>query len=126
MVDLASKHTIDFALIREGNVCDLPYPKEQFDLITAVETLYFWQPLKKALANIHQTLKKNGKFIIIHEMYNDPENNMFKERNKRIQKLSSLSLFTPQELADILNESGFKTTYSLLEENNWIVYSAEK
>ena len=43
-------HTARERLLRQGNVCSLPYEDGTFDAVTAFETVYFWSPIKTALA----------------------------------------------------------------------------
>ena len=127
MVELASKETAGFASIREGSVLNLPYMECEFDLVTAVETAYFWPDIVESFKGVLKTLKTSGKFFIIHEMYDDRDNTEYAERNNRITTLSSLNLFTPEGLKEKLIEAGFKkVTYSTLPENNWICYSSTK
>jgi len=42
-----------------------------FDLVTAVETCYFWPNLKDAFIEIKRVLKKGGYLLIISEMIKD-------------------------------------------------------
>lgn len=55
--------------IRRGNVSNLPYPPETFDVVTAVETHYYWPNLKAGLEDIRRVLKPGGRVLIIAESY---------------------------------------------------------
>ena len=53
-------------------MCSLPYEDGLFDAITAFETVYFWSPVKTALAEVARVLRKGGCFLISLEA-GDPE-----------------------------------------------------
>jgi SAM-dependent methyltransferase len=55
--------------IREGSVSTLPFPADMFDVVTAVETHYYWPNLDADLREILRVLKPGGAFIIIAETY---------------------------------------------------------
>lgn len=52
--------------INQGNVSALPYSDNQFDLVTAFETIQFWQDLKRDLKEVRRVLKPSGAFIIVN------------------------------------------------------------
>ncbi len=58
--------------LKKGDVAHLPYEENMFDLVTAVETVYFWPDITKGLEEIHRVLKKGGHLNIICEG-SDPE-----------------------------------------------------
>ncbi len=127
MVNLATSVLGGNAKIIEGSVSNLPYQNNEFDLITAVETIYFWPDIINSLKNVYKALKTTGEFIIIHEMYDDNDNTTYKSRNTRIAKLSNLQLFTADALKSNLIKAGFsEIEYSTVPENNWIAYLAKK
>lgn len=47
----------------------LPFDDGAFDLITAVQTHYFWPDLEKGVSEAYRVLKDGGTFIIISELY---------------------------------------------------------
>ena len=46
----------------------LPYEDGKFDLVTAVETVYFWPNLPDCLQEVRRVLKQGGKFAILVEV----------------------------------------------------------
>ena len=127
MVRLSSEKLSGIADIIHGSVTDLPYKSGEFDLITAVETTYFWPELNKSFQNVHNILQETGRFIIIQEMYDDRENDLFTQRNQRILSLSKMQVFTPEGLQEILLTAGFsRVDYNTLPEKNWITYLIRK
>ncbi len=127
MVELSRKNLQDKAEIITGSVLELPYPKDEFSFITAVETTYFWPEIIKSFSNVYQVLNAAGVFQIIQEMYADPTDDSYTERNERIVAVSGMQLFTPEELKEHLKTAGFSDVeYTTKPENNWITYQATK
>lgn len=48
--------------IEIGDCCNLSYDNEFFDVITSINTIYFWEDTQKGLEEILRTLKQSGKF----------------------------------------------------------------
>lgn len=55
--------------IREGSVSQLSFSGDTFDLITAVETHFWWPDLPADLCELLRVLKPGGKLVIIAEIY---------------------------------------------------------
>jgi ubiquinone/menaquinone biosynthesis C-methylase UbiE len=55
--------------VRHGSVSQLPFPDGTFDLVTAVETHFWWLDLSTDLREIFRVLKSGGKLIVIAEIY---------------------------------------------------------
>ena len=50
-------------VILQGNVADLIFAANQFDLVTAFETVYFWPDLLQSFREVHRVLKPGGMFF---------------------------------------------------------------
>jgi ubiquinone/menaquinone biosynthesis C-methylase UbiE len=55
--------------IHLGSVSQLPFSDAMFDVVTAVETHYYWPHLVADLREIMRTLKPDGQLVIIAEAY---------------------------------------------------------
>ena len=55
--------------IREGTVSQLPFLDAVFDLVTAVETPFWWPDLPTGMREVFRVLKPGGTLIIIAEIY---------------------------------------------------------
>jgi ubiquinone/menaquinone biosynthesis C-methylase UbiE len=55
--------------IEQGSVSKIPRPDDTFDLVTAVETHYYWPNLTEDLREIRRVLKPGGRLLIIAETY---------------------------------------------------------
>jgi SAM-dependent methyltransferase len=71
----AARHTNADAIaagrveIVQGSVSHLPFPPAAFDLVTAVETHYYWPDLVADLREVRRVLKPGGTLVIIAEAY---------------------------------------------------------
>lgn len=45
-----------------GNCCNLNFNNNTFEIVTSVNTIYFWQDTLKGLTEIHRVLKEGGAF----------------------------------------------------------------
>jgi SAM-dependent methyltransferase len=55
--------------IQPGTVSHLPFDANAFDVVTAVETHYYWPDLPRDVREIQRVLKPGGTFLIIAEAY---------------------------------------------------------
>lgn len=56
-------------VVQHASVSQLPFPDASFDLITAVETHYYWPDLHRDLGEVLRVLKPGGQFVLIAETY---------------------------------------------------------
>lgn len=55
--------------IQLGSVAHMPFPDGTFDLVTAVETHYYWPKLPANMREVFRVLKPGGMFVLIAETY---------------------------------------------------------
>lgn len=55
--------------IQYGSVSSLPFPPGTFDIVTAVETHYYWPDLATDLREILRVLKPDGRLLLVAETY---------------------------------------------------------
>ena len=55
--------------ILQGSVSQLPFPAATFDLVTAIETHYYWPNLVADLREVRRVLKPGGQVMIVAEAY---------------------------------------------------------
>jgi ubiquinone/menaquinone biosynthesis C-methylase UbiE len=90
--------------IRHGSVSCLPFAEHMFDLVTAVETHFFWPDLVADLHEVLRVLKPGGKLIIIAEVYSGGK------YDKVLQKLAgwwNLVLYSASEYRDLFSKAGY-------------------
>jgi len=55
--------------IRKASVSELPFADSRFDLVTAIETHYYWPDLAASMREIRRVLKPGGTLLMIAESY---------------------------------------------------------
>jgi ubiquinone/menaquinone biosynthesis C-methylase UbiE len=69
MLDLATRRNRDGIRrgrvdLRVGSVDQLPYPRDAFDAVLSVHTLYFWSEPQRAFAEIRKVLRPAGRLVL--------------------------------------------------------------
>ncbi len=55
--------------IREASVSQLPFSEHRFDVVTAIETHFWWPDLHAGIREILRVLKPGGMLIVVAEIY---------------------------------------------------------
>ncbi len=88
------------AEIIEGSVEKTGFKDEVFDLVTAIETYYFWRSnLADAFQELKRVLKKEGYLLIVSEMIKD---GLYEVENAKIIAKTQVHLVPPEEMQRIL------------------------
>jgi SAM-dependent methyltransferase len=93
--------------IKHASVSQLPFPDKKFDLVTAVETQYYWPDLPNDMREILRVLKPGGTLIIIAESYKHGKHDAWKRPVMKLLKSTSLgvddqrALFSSAGYADV-------------------------
>jgi SAM-dependent methyltransferase len=91
--------------IQEASVSSLPFPDAEFDLITAVETHYYWPDLPRDVLEVMRVLRPGGRFVIIAETYRGRRNDwLYRPMMTLVLRASYL---TPEQHRKLLVEAGF-------------------
>ena len=85
-----------------GSAEKLPYEDEKFDLVTAVETVYFWPHLPDCLKEVRRVLKQGGKFAILVEVVDSD--------STWTNVVEGMTAYSPEDLKKLLDEAGFTQT----------------
>ncbi|KGO12586.1 class I SAM-dependent methyltransferase [Clostridium botulinum] len=111
--------------IIHGSVDKMPFEDNKFDIISAVETTYFWPNLLDSFKEVKRVLKPSGKFIIVNASYT---NEKFKERNEEyLRKVSGMKIYSVDYIKNLLEEVGYNNiSIETLEEENWLCAIGEK
>ena len=88
--------------IHEGNVKDLPFEDDTFDIVTAFETVYFWPDIEKCFGEVKRVLKPGGTFLIGMES-NGSDNFIMKFWKHFID----MELYTDEEITSFLQNNDF-------------------
>ena len=85
-----------------ASVAELPFESEQFDLVTAFETVYFWPDLPQCFCEVGRVLKSGGTEII-----------------------GGMTIYKDTELKAYLEQAGFHNV-QIHKKKSWLCVTARK
>ena len=88
--------------VSQGSAEKLPYEDGKFNLVTAVETVYFWPNLPNCMKEVNRVLKKGGKFAIMVEVVDGD--------SMWTNVVEGMTAYSPEELKTMLTDAGFIQT----------------
>lgn len=104
--------------IEQGSVSALPFPDGTFDVVTAVETHYYWPDLPANVREIFRVVKPGGVFVLIAETY---RGGPLRFLYGIVMPLLRAAFLTDAEHRDLLSQAGFsEVTTKYLPGKNWI------
>jgi ubiquinone/menaquinone biosynthesis C-methylase UbiE len=60
--------------VEQASVSQLPFADDKFDLVTAIETQYYWPNLEGDMKEILRVLKPGGRLMVVAESYKGARN----------------------------------------------------
>lgn len=110
--------------ILKGSVSQLPFSENKFDLVTAIETQYYWPDLVKDMQEILRTLKPGGTLAIIAESYKHKGANKVEQATMKLLRSSNLGVDDHRQL---FSTAGY-TDIQIFEERRkgWICVTGKK
>jgi ubiquinone/menaquinone biosynthesis C-methylase UbiE len=110
--------------IREGSVEETGFPDAFFDLVTAIETYYFWPSFSDALREIRRVLKPSGKLLMVNEMVKD---GVYEVKNAKMIEQTHVHLLALEEIKKLLQAVGFADVQIFTKaESPWNAVLAQK
>lgn len=104
--------------IRQGTVSQLPFPDHTFDLVSAVETHYYWPDPVADFREILRVLKPGGRVVVIAETYKGMR---FNAPNQLAMKVLLRATFlTASEHSALLLAAGYSDVSIFEEPKGWI------
>jgi ubiquinone/menaquinone biosynthesis C-methylase UbiE len=104
--------------IEQGSVAALPFPDCTFDVITAVETHYYWPDLPANVREVLRVLKPGGMFALIAETY---RGGPFRLVYGIVMPLLRAAFLSDAEHRDLLTQAGFtEVATKHMSGKNWI------
>jgi ubiquinone/menaquinone biosynthesis C-methylase UbiE len=90
--------------ILKGSIDKTNFKDAYFDLVTAIETYYFWSDLPKAFHEIRRILKTGGSLLIVNEMVKD---GVFEIENAETIAKTHVHLLPLAEIKELLRSESF-------------------
>jgi ubiquinone/menaquinone biosynthesis C-methylase UbiE len=112
--------------IRHASVSQLPFPDGMFDLITAVETHFWWPNLPGDLREVLRVLRPGGTFAVIAEIYKGANTTMARLCEK-YAPVTGLTFLSVEEHREMLANAGYSEIQITLEPGKgWICALGKK
>jgi SAM-dependent methyltransferase len=92
--------------IRQGSVSQLAFSDGMFDLVTAVETHFFWPDLPGDVREIFRVVKPGGTLVLIAEIYGGSKTRAGQLAEKYLPQ-TGMKLLTVEEHRELLEGAGF-------------------
>jgi len=86
--------------VKHGSAAELPYDDGTFDLVTAMETVYFWPALPQCLREVKRVLKPGGLFAILIEVISAD--------SVWTRVVEGMTSYSPEQLKEFLEQAGFR------------------
>jgi ubiquinone/menaquinone biosynthesis C-methylase UbiE len=110
--------------IELGSVAALPFPDRTFDIVTSVETHYYWPDLPANAKEILRVLKPGGTWLLVAETY---RGGPFRLLYGLIMPLLRAAFLSDQEHRDLLTHAGFtEVNTKHVSGKNWICAKGQK
>ncbi|MBN1357861.1 class I SAM-dependent methyltransferase [Candidatus Bathyarchaeota archaeon] len=91
--------------IIESSVEKTGFSDDFFDLVTAIETYYFWPSFSDAVQEIRRVLKPGGHFLMVNEMVKD---GVYDVRAAKTIEQAHVDLISLDEIRNTLEAVGFE------------------
>jgi ubiquinone/menaquinone biosynthesis C-methylase UbiE len=99
---------IDLGRVQVGHasVSQLPFPHNMFDLVTAVETHFWWPNLGSDMREVFRVVKPGGTLILIAEIYKGANTAVAKVAEKYASR-TGMTLLSVDEHRELLIGAGY-------------------
>ena len=105
--------------VLHGSVSQLPFQQGTFDLVTAVETHFWWPNLPTDMREVFRVVKSGGRLIIIAEIYKGAETRVAILAEKCAQL--GMTILDIDEHRELFAQAGFSDVEIVTEPNKgWI------
>ena len=106
--------------VLRASVAELPFESEQFDAVTAFETVYFWPDLPQCFREIWRVLKSGETFLICNESNGDTDKD-----EKWTEIIGGMTIYKDAELKTYLEQAGFHDV-QIHKKKSWLCVTARK
>jgi ubiquinone/menaquinone biosynthesis C-methylase UbiE len=109
-----------------GSVSQLPFSDGMFDLVTAVETHFWWPDVPLGMREIFRVLKPRGALIVIAEIYKGA-NTVSARLAEKYASRTVMTLLSYDEHRQLFANTGFSSVQVATESNKgWICTTGKK
>jgi ubiquinone/menaquinone biosynthesis C-methylase UbiE len=106
--------------IRQGSVSQLPFPDAMFDLVTAVETHFWWPNLPGDIREVFRVMKPGGTLVLIAEIYKGA-NTMAAKLAEKYASRTGMTLLSVDEHRELFTNAGYSNVQIIeARDKGWI------
>ena len=107
--------------IRHGSVSKLPFADNTFDVVTAIETHYYWPDLPADVREVFRVLKCDGIFILIAESYKGGKYDALLQRLTEVKQFMNYAHLSVGDHRDLFTNAGYSDVQVAEQyEKGWI------
>jgi ubiquinone/menaquinone biosynthesis C-methylase UbiE len=92
--------------IHSGSVSQLPFPDNTFDLVTAIETHFWWPDLPNDMGEVFRVTKHGGTVLLVAEVYKGAGTEVSRILERRADA-TGLLMLSSDEHRSLLTGAGF-------------------
>jgi ubiquinone/menaquinone biosynthesis C-methylase UbiE len=106
--------------VQHASVSQLPFRDEMFDLVTAVETHFWWSNLPADMREVFRVIKPGGRLIIIAEVYKGAHTTVAQLAEKYASR-TGMTLLSVDEHRELFANAGYSDVQIAEErDKGWI------
>ena len=110
--------------ILHGSVSSLSFPDRMFDIVTAVNSHYYWPNLVSDMQEVLRVLKLGGYLVLIGESYRGGK---YEKRDRKFLESVNAAQYSIKELADLVSSTGYSDVQMFEEyEKGWLCCVSRK
>jgi ubiquinone/menaquinone biosynthesis C-methylase UbiE len=112
--------------VLQASVSRLPFSDDAFDVITAVETHFWWPALPTDMREVLRVLKPGGRVILIAEVYKGANASISKAAERYSEK-TGMALLSIEEHRELFTNAGYSDVQVITEPSKgWICCTGSK
>ena len=112
--------------VRHGSVSQLPFSDGMFDLVTAVETHFWWPNLAADMREVFRVVKGGGKLVVVAEVYKGA-GTMTSKLAEKYAARTGMTLLSAEEHREIFANTGYSDVQVIEKrEKTWICVVGRK
>jgi len=106
--------------VNRGSVSQLSFQEDTFDLVTAVETHFWWPNLPTDMREVFRVLKTGGKLIVIAEVYKGANTTVAKLAEKYASQ-AGMKMLDVDQHRELFAQAGYSDVQVVTEpDKGWI------
>jgi ubiquinone/menaquinone biosynthesis C-methylase UbiE len=106
--------------VRHGSVSQLPFSDDMFDLVTAVETHFWWPNLAADIREVFRVVKPGGALVVVAEVYKGA-NTMASKLAEKYASRTGMTLLSADEHRELFANASFSDVQVIEERGKgWI------